>query len=182
MTVLIKKAAKKAFYYCFLMAISVPSMGQTQSSDEDYCKQSISESLVPIRPGISGEQDFWNAKSTMFKHAPSFNNNNKSWLFSEPRVYRYTAFSFVDKQDYIFMAETPFETLSPIWEKLPDGRVYLKVEGISSNGEDIELAGSRMFYKAPVFCPPYPAAKYSYADALSKGLHFFYNPKKVYSR
>ena len=165
--------------YFFILAQLVPVVAVAQTTNEEYCKQSIEESLKPIHPGIPGVQEFWNIKSKMFKHAPSFNNNNKSWLFSEPRVYRYTAFSFTDKKDYVFTAETPYEDLSPIWEKIPDGNIYLKVEGLSENGKDVDLAGSRMFIKSPVFSPPYPEAKYSYKQALLKGLDYLYNLEDI---
>ena len=147
-----------------------PLVSQAQDTITNYCDQSIKESLVPIHPGIPGKQPFWNKSSRMFKNAPSFNNNGKSWLFNEPRTYRYSAFSFVDLKEYTFIANTPYEALTPIWNKIPNGNIYLKVEGISTNGTDIDLAGSRMFYKSPVFCPPYPEPKYSYKQALLKGL------------
>ncbi len=159
--------------------ISLSIFGQNRQADQDFCKQSIIESLIPIRPGIPGKQPFWNGKASMFKYAPSFQNENTSWIISKPKEYRYSAFSFSDKQYYTFMAETPYETLSPIWDKLPNGEVNLKVEAISDNGLDIVLAGSRSFYKAAVFCPPYPEAKYSYKDAFLKGMQFMYNQKHI---
>lgn len=157
----------------FFIAMTFSAISQTQPTDEDFFKRSTLESMTPIHPGIPGVQEFWNKNSKMFKYAPSFNFNNRSWLFQEDRVeYRYTAFSLTNKQEYIFTAKTPYEALTPIWDKIPDGEVYLKVEGISANGVNIDLAGSRTFYKAPVFSPPYPNATISYKDALLKGLNF----------
>ena len=169
---------KKNLTY-FLCVISVSLFGQNQSTNLNYCKQSKAESLIPIHPGIPGKQPFWNEKAIMFKNAPSFQNGNTSWVIPNPKQYRYSAFSFTDKQDYTFTASTPYEPLTPIWDKLPNGEVYLKVEAISDDGLDFILAGSRMFYKATVFCPPFPEAKYSYKDALLKGMQFMYNQKHI---
>ena len=169
------KILKRTILYSICISFMSPVISQAQDTKNNYCDQSIRESLVPIHPGIPGKQEFWNKNSKMFKNAPSFNNNSKSWLFNEPRTYRYTVFSFADHKEYTFMANTPYEALTPVWDKIPNGNIYLKVEGISTNGTDIDLAGSRIFYKSPVFCPPYPEPKYSYKQALLKGLKFLYN-------
>lgn len=174
-----KNTLVRIILYSFLISLLCPAVTIAQTDNEGFCRQSIKESLVPIHPGIPGKQEFWNKYSKIFKHAPSFNNSNKSWLFSDPRTYCYTAFSFTDKKEYTFTANSPYEALTPIWEKIPNGNVYLRVEGISSDGNHIDLAGSRMFYKSPVFCPPYPEAKYSFQESLMKGLHFLYNQKHV---
>jgi maltose/maltodextrin transport system substrate-binding protein len=159
--------------------ISISVIAQNDSTDINFCEQSKTESLVSIRPGIIGKQPFWNEKAVMFKHAPSFQNDNTSWIIPKPGYYRYTAFSFANKQEYTFKADTPYESLAPIWRELPNGEVYLKVEAISLDEKDSYLAGSRMFYKTAFFCPPYPAAKYGYKDAFVKGLHFMYNQPHI---
>ncbi|MFA6402262.1 MAG: hypothetical protein WCX31_11665 [Salinivirgaceae bacterium] len=131
--------------------------------------------MIPIRPGIIGKQPFWNEKAVMFKYAPSFQNSNTSWIIPKPKYYRYSAFSFTDKQFYTFTANTPYEALTPIWDILPNGEVYLKVESVSMDEKDFILAGSRLFYKTAVFCPPYAESKYSFHEAFKKGLLFIYN-------
>jgi len=169
----------KILLICLLGIMSVLVFGQNEPANQDYCRLSKAESLIPIRPGIPGKQAFWNEKAMMFKYAPSFQNDNTSWIIPNPKEYRYSAFSFSDKQYYTFTAKTPYEALTPIWDKLPTGEVYLKVEAISDNGLDVVLAGSRIFYKAAVFCPPYPEAKYSYRDAFQKGMQFMYHQKHI---
>ncbi|MFA5971601.1 MAG: hypothetical protein WC780_04545 [Lentimicrobiaceae bacterium] len=159
--------------------ISISVFAQNDSTYINFCEQSKSESLMPIRPGIIGKQPFWNEKAMMFKCAPSFQNDNTSWIIPKPGYYRYTAFSFANKQEYTFKADTPYEALTPIWEELPDGEIYLKVEAISSDEKDSYMAGSRMFYKAASFCPPYPVAKYGYKEALVRGLKFMYDQPHI---
>lgn len=169
----------RTLFMSLLGVVAFAASAQNQSIQQDFCAQSKAESLIPVRPGIPGKQAFWNGSSVMFKYAPSFQNDQSSWIIPKPAYYRYSAFSFADKQTYTFKAETPYEALSPIWEQLPDGEVYLKVEAVSDDGKDTYLAGSRMFYKTATFCPPYPSAKYSYSEALKKGLSFMYHQPHI---
>ncbi|MDO9255112.1 MAG: hypothetical protein Q7U54_06330 [Bacteroidales bacterium] len=163
-------------FVSFLFAIlSLSLFAQESAYFKQICSQSKAECLIPVRPGIIGEQPFWNEKAIMFKYAPSFQNDKTSWIIPSPKYYRYSAFSFTDNQYYTFTANSPYEALSPIWNKLPNGEVYLKVEAVSEDEKDIILAGSRLFTKTASFYPPYPEAKYSYNEAFDKGLHFIYN-------
>ncbi|KAF0218040.1 MAG: hypothetical protein FD178_274 [Ignavibacteria bacterium] len=165
----------KTLLFCLLSLISISVFAQGQNSFNEYSEMSKLESLVPIRPGNLAGQPFWNEKSTMFKYAPSFNNNINSWIIVNPKYYKYSAFSFSDNKTYTFTADNPYEALSPIWSKLPNGEVYLKVEAVSLDEKDFVLAGSRLFYKTAVFTPPYTEAKYSYKEAFKKGLKFMFN-------
>jgi maltose/maltodextrin transport system substrate-binding protein len=168
----------KTLLVCFFYFIAVALFGQKPPGNKDFCRQSREESVTPIRPGIPGKQPFWNEKAKMFKYAPSFKNKKPREVI--PVKYRYSAFSFTDKKYYSFSDFTGTKSLAPIWDQLPDGNVYLKIEGISKEGY-VCLAQDRMFYKAAIFCPPYPEAKYSYKDALIKGLKYLYNQNYVKS-
>jgi len=166
----------------FLFSIVLTSVfAQSEDYYKQLCEQSKAESLIPVRPGNIGEQPFWNEKAVMFKYAPSFRNDKSSWIIPEPKYFRYSAFSFSDNKYYAFTADSPYETLTPIWDKLPNGEVYVKVEAISADEKDFLLAGSRLFTKTAAFCPPYPDAKYSYKEAFVKGLHFVYNQPHIQS-
>lgn len=155
--------------YSTLVTVSV--WAQRGTSNNHFCQEAAKESLTPIRAG-SNEQPFWNEKAKMFKHVPSFANHRAIEI--KPIRFRYSAFSFANKRSYTFTAGSGTETLSPIWEQIPTGNVYLKIEGISAEGY-IALVEDRMFYKAATFCPPYPAARYSYKTALLKGLQYLYD-------
>lgn len=169
-----------AFTFIFIV-VSCSLFAQDGSLYSRICEQSKLESLIPIRPGKPGVKPFWNGNAIMFKYAPSFENTNTNWIIPTPSLYTYSAFSFADQQYYTFTAITPFEPLTPIWDKIPNGEVYLKVEAVSRDGKNSLLAGSRLFYKTASFCPPYPAAKYSIKDAFIKGLAFVYNQPHVQS-
>lgn len=163
----------------FLCLLSTAAFAQLEPDYKLLGEQGKLESLNPIRPGVPSKQPFWNEKATRFIYAPSFNFNNTSWIISKTKYYRYTAFSFKDRKEYIFMAHTPYESLTPIWDKLPVGEVYLKVEAVSLDEKDFVLAGSCSFHKSASFSPPYPDAKYSFEEALIKGLHYMYNQSHI---
>ncbi|MFH0807719.1 MAG: hypothetical protein V2A57_04820, partial [Elusimicrobiota bacterium] len=163
----------------FLSLHSVLVFSQVHADYQLLGEQSKSESLNPVRPGIPGKQAFWNEKASMFIYAPSFNFNNSSWIIPETKYYRYSAFSFKDNKTYSFTANTPFESLAQIWNKLPIGEVYLKVEAVSPDEQDFVLAGSRLFHKTASFSPPYPEPKYSIDEAFQKGLQFQYNQPHI---
>jgi maltose/maltodextrin transport system substrate-binding protein len=168
------------FVFALLISIAASSVfAQDLSLYQRICVQSKAESMVPIRPGMPGLRPFWNEKSLMFKFAPSFENSNTNWIIPVPDHFRYTAFSFADKQYYVYNAATPYEPLTPIWDMLPNGEVYLKVEAVGKDETAHLLAGSRMFYKTAVFSPPYPVAKYSFTVALKKGLNFIFNQPHI---
>lgn len=169
----------KTIVSIFLIIISIPVFAQHTRLNNDFCVQSNAESLLPVRPGVPGKQPFWNEKATMFKYAPAFENSNSNWIIPNPKYFRYSAFSFADNQLYTFNADSPYKALTPIWDALPVGEVYLKVEAISPDEKDAYLAGSRMFHKTASFCPPYSEAKYSFKEAFEKGLNFMYHQPHI---
>ncbi|HRP55322.1 hypothetical protein [Agriterribacter sp.] len=168
----------KTFLIGLFSFISPALFAQKQADNKAFCSQSRDESLTPIRPGVPGKQPFWNEKARMFKYAPSFSNKKPGEI--TPVKYRYSAFSFTDKKYYSFTDSSGTRSLAPIWDQLPTGNIYLTIEGISKEGY-VYLVKDKMLYKAAVFCPPYPEAKYSYKDALLNGLRFLYDQNYIKS-
>jgi hypothetical protein len=167
------------FVVLFLVIVFSIAIAQDSTYYLKICQQALEESLIPVRPGIDKVRPFWNKHATMFIYAPAFENSNSSWIIPNPKYFRYTAFSFTDKQEYIFTSNSPYKALSPIWKQIPAGKVYLKVEAISDNEKVFNLAGSRFFVKSSPFNPPYPPAKYSYKEALIRGLKFQFNQAHI---
>jgi len=145
-----------------------PSHGQ--AVPDQFEQQAMEESLIPVRPGIPGEQDFWNRFSMRFIYAPVFE-------FKEIRKavsYRFSALSFTDKKTYTFTAANPWAPLSPIWGSLPVGEVFLKVEGLDAGGDPVGLSGERKFYRASPFKGSYPGPKTDYTMAARKQLDYIF--------
>jgi maltose/maltodextrin transport system substrate-binding protein len=169
----------RVLFLCFLMVVVPASLMAQQAERPDFCTQSRLESLIPIRPGIPGKRPFWNGHAGKFTYAPAFSNENKNWIVPDPAYYLYTAFSFTDKQTRSFRDTSAQSALTPIWGELPAGQVYLTTEAVSGDGKNRVLAGSRLFFKTSSFCPPYPAARVPYTDALMKGLKFMFNQPHI---
>jgi len=106
--------------------------------------QAVAESLEPIRPGNPGVSPFWNGHARRFINVPSFDFS----AINNAIKYRYTSISGANTRPYTFETENPWSLLTPVWEDLPVGLVYLKVEGLDKDNNPVGIAGERIFYKA----------------------------------
>jgi maltose/maltodextrin transport system substrate-binding protein len=76
--------------------------------------------------------------------------------------------------DYVFTAEQPWNPLLPIWKELPVGMVNLKVEGIDSTDQVIDVSGTRRFYRAAVFDGVYHSPEREYRESAFMGLQWLF--------
>ncbi|MCL5103595.1 MAG: hypothetical protein M1133_05710 [Armatimonadetes bacterium] len=142
-------------------AITCLGSGMQGATMDDLRKQALDESVLPIRPGVPGEHDFWNRYSENFIYAPAFDIPASGMAVE--RTYRFTVHSETDKKDYVFEAGVPYAPLTPIWKDLPCGPATLKVEMISHVDPDkVDLVGTRTFNKKACYKGPYnkPAKPY----------------------
>ena len=115
-------------------------------------KQAVDESLSPVRPGVPGKLPFWNRCSIRFIYAPAFDFP----AVDATAIYRFTATSAADGNEYVFEATEPWRSLAPIWKELPVGYVFLTIEVLDIEKRTvISVAGTRRFYKAAPFAGPY---------------------------
>lgn len=133
--------------------------------------QALDESAIPIRPGKPGESEFWNRRASRFIHAPSF---EFAPLKGAAR-YRFTLVPDDGGEPTAFEAEQPWETLAPVWVGLPVGDYSLTVEGIGPDGEVVETAGKRGFYRAATFAGPYGDPAVDYRECARRGLKFLFD-------
>jgi hypothetical protein len=148
------------------------------SSDKEettYADLAIQETLIPVRPGKSGEQPFWNGQSRGFIHVPSFG-------FDELKIaksYRFSAYSETDEKSYTFISQKPYDLLSPIWPKLPAGKVKLIVEALDEHNKVIGVSGTRQFYKAASFNGPYQSPVLTYRESAKLSLQNLFHQEHV---
>ncbi len=142
-------------------------------------ESSASKSLLPAYSEDDSIPVFWNDHAKMYKFAPAFETSNSSWINQKPAYYAFDIFSFADHQHHRFMAKTPSSSLEPVWDSVPAGGVYLKIEAVDSTGSRHVLIAEKLFHKAAAFCPPYPPANKSYAEALTKGLDFMFEQPHI---
>jgi len=164
----------------FILIISTITVsGQQEKALKSLCDQSKEDVRKSI-PSVNSEaQSKWNVKASMFKFAPSFSSENKSWIIPTPSKYRFTAFSFENHQTYSFTDDRSDASLAPIWDEIPLGEVYMTIEALSKDEKDIVLVTKRLFYKTASFCPPYPPAQYSYSEAFDKGMAFMHQQPHI---
>ncbi len=148
----------------------------TNNKEEStYSEQAIQETLVPVRPGIRGEQPYWNGLARRFIHVPSFEFND----LENAKSYKFSACSETDGKNYTFISEKPQDLLSPIWLKIPVGKVKLLVEALDENDKVIGVSGTRQFYKAAPFNGPYQSPVLSYEESAKLALKNLFHLKHV---
>jgi maltose/maltodextrin transport system substrate-binding protein len=128
--------------------------------------QAIEESMQPVRPGEPGKSPFWNGHAKRFIYVPSFHFNKVSNAIK----YRYTSISDANGMPYSFEAKDPWSLLTPVWQELPVGIVFLKVEGLDADNHVIGVAGERMFYKAAAFKGPYNLPVTDYKSSVIRNM------------
>lgn len=140
----------------------------------ELASEARQEANTPIRPGLPGQQPFWNGHARKFIHAPAFDFPPVEGATS----YRFTARSGADLQDYTFAAETPWSDLGPIWPELPIGMVDLRVDALKGKTV-LQEVGRRRFYHDSPFRGPYRAPVIDYRASARKLIAYTYNQPYV---
>ena len=147
----------------------------SQKEESTFVDQAIQETLIPVRPGISGEQPFWNGLSRSFIHVPSFDFNETK----NARSYKFSAYSETDGKSYTFISGKPRGLLSPIWQELPVGKVKLLVEALDEKGKVAGVCGTRQFYKAAPFNGPYQSPVMTYKESAKIALRNLFHQNYI---
>lgn len=110
---------------------------------------------------------FWNPHAIQFMYAPSFH------FTTLPGITRYL-YKAEDETGKIhtFEAETASAILAPIWADIPEGVVKLSVSALDDDGNEIGLAGARMFFRLAPFPADLPDAVRPYGEAAAKAFDY----------
>lgn len=146
-----------------------------ESDWKRFHEEAIKESMIPVRPGKPGKSPFWNAYARRFINVPSFDFNSVKGAIK----YRFEAKSDANSKEYSFETKNTWDLLTPIWEKLPVGLVYLTVKGLNEEDEVIGVAGKRRFYRAAVFNGPYQKPVMDYKSSAVKNLKLLFEQRHV---
>ena len=157
------------FYFAFEEKLFAQD-SQVKINFKGIRKEAIKDVLIPVRPGIPGERQFWNTYSSWFIYVPSFDFK----LVDSAKKYKFTAIAS-NSMEYSFVSDKPWDNLSPIWGKMPVGFIFLQVHGIDINNKSLGLAGSRKFYKAAPFQGPYHNKAKEYSESAKCALQYIYN-------
>ena len=143
----------------------------SNNSEKTFAEKAIEESLIPVRPGMSGKQPFWNGLATRFIQVPSFEFKE----LASAKSYKFSAYSETNGKGYKFISDKPHDLLSPIWQALPVGKVKLIVEALDENEKVIGVSGTRQFYKAAPFNGPYQNPILNYKESAKLALKKMFN-------
>ena len=154
-------------------------------------EQAKKEYLQPVRPGYDKKNPYWNEFSFKFMYAPAVGFESVKGAKS----YRYTikenpeATEKIQKKSYkiinntfapvSFTAETPNNSLAPVWDKIPAANVILTVEALDAKNNVIKTVGERKFLRDFGFHGPYNNAIRPYKEAAIKGMLFIHNMEEM---
>ena len=162
--------------------------GKTET--ERLHRAAMREYLNPIRPGYEGRNPFWNAFATKFIYAPAFGfepvENAVKYRFTvshlgtsmvespryrkdapteDPEPRRVLGPGIPTGRSWSFEADSPQQSLAPVWNDIPVGRVQVTAEGLDASGRILGKAGEREFLRDFPFRPPYNGNVRPYAEA-----------------
>ena len=114
-----------------------------------------------IRPGEKNGGNFWNVRSKLFIYPPSFDFRRIAGAAS----YRFQVLDDVHCS-HEFVTDRPTASLLPVWRELPVGFTTVSCRALDETGNDLGLAGERVFWRSAPFDPAECApAKRGYAEA-----------------
>ena len=153
-------------------------------------RAAMREYLDPIRPGYEGRNPFWNAFATKFIYAPAFGfepvesavkyrftvshlgtsmvespRYRKDAPTEDPEPRRVLGPGVPTGRSWSFEADSPQQSLAPVWNDIPAGRVRVTAEGLDASGRVLGKAGEREFLRDFPFRPPYNGNVRPYAEA-----------------
>lgn len=143
----------------------IPADTSIVTTDAKLRSQAIMETAVAVRPGVPGEQPFWNGQAVQFLYAPAFDFKEISGAVS----YRFTV-TASDNKVFNFTADKPWAPLSPIWTKVNAGKAKLTVTGLDVQGVAVGEPMTRSFHRAAVIGKEYPAPAMSWHESARTAL------------
>ena len=153
-------------------------------------RAAMREYLNPIRPGYEGRNPFWNAFARKYIYAPAFGfapvesavkyrftvshlgtsmvespRYRKDAPTEDPEPRRVLGPGVPTGRSWSFEADSPQQSLAPVWNDIPVGRVQVTAEGLDASGRILGKAGEREFLRDFPFRPPYNGNVRPYAEA-----------------
>ena len=166
--------ARSLVFAAIIFAVAACSQASDSSEFESLTAQAESEYLVPLKQGGVDGSPFWNIHSSRFTYAPAFGFNDVEGACS----YRYTIRQ-EHGENLVFQADSPRESLAPVWNDILPGNVVLTVEAVGPTGETTAIAGEREFFRAYPFVAREDAPARGYREAALKACLYVHNMPAV---
>jgi len=161
-----RKMKTFACAFCSLF-LSVGLAFAAGSSAEDWVALNLAareKAKIPIRPGVPGQRPFWNGSAKAFIHPPAFDVPAVAGCSSY-------AFTLTDEAGHgdKWTAKIPYAPIpSDIWDAKSPGYYTLRCGSFE-----------RKFYRAAVFCGPYPSRVCDYGTAAKRVYASVFNLPQV---
>ena len=136
--------------------------------------QAAKEYLEPIRPGYEGRNPYWNVFAKKFIYAPAFDFKE----IAGADRYRFLI-KGKDGFDCSFEAKSPHAPLTTVWNDVPVGDTELYVLALGKDGEVIDTAGTKKFFRDFPFSGPYHGATIPYRESAMKAAVFIHKMPSV---
>lgn len=128
-------------------------------------QRALAETAMPVRPGVPGQQPFWNGLAVQFLYAPAFDLKE----VPAAKAYRFTAAPAAGEARS-FVADKPWVPLTPIWTRLPVGPTTLTVQALDAQGSALGEPMTRAFHRAAPIQEGYPEPATTWHDSARKAL------------
>lgn len=192
----------KIIVVAVILAVSSSFAASAGPNFKSLNKAAAKEYLTPIRPFTEGRNPCWNGYCKKFIYAPVFDfaavEGAVKYLYtvtpdiavkeSEVRGDDDSEEQAKNKEketvklaehSYTFTAKVPTADLSPIWNKIPVGKVVLKVEGLDKAGNVIGLSGERSFMRDFPFQGPYVPNVRPYREAALMAMLYIHTMPQI---
>lgn len=168
------KCVKKIVTFALLLTASVGMQAQLpQLNYKRLNAQAAKAYEQPIRPGYEGRNPYWNGYATRFLYAPAFDFQPMEGA----KKYQYEVKTA--NQSFMFTATAPNFALTPVWSKIPVGKVKLTVSAVGKSGEILGQVGQREFSRDVPFSGPYHEPACSYKESAIKALLYLHHLKPI---
>ncbi|MBQ8060332.1 MAG: hypothetical protein IJ205_00100 [Bacteroidales bacterium] len=150
---------------------------KTETPEKNWSKlnsKAADEYLEPIRPGYEGRNPYWNIYAKKFTYAPAFDFKEVEGADS----YRFVV-TDANGKDFSFNAKSPHDPLSPVWNDIPVGDTRLCVLAVNKDGQVLDTAGTRKFFRDFPFQGPYHEATLPYRESAIKAAYFIHKMPSV---
>ena len=122
------------------------------------------EYLEPVRPGYEGRNPYWNIFAKRFLYAPAFDFKEVEGA----KEYRFELRAAEAGGRWSFTTSAPWASLAPVWNDVEVGNISLAVLAIGKDGQVLDTAGKREFFRDFPFHGPYNQAVVPYREAALK--------------
>ena len=166
------RTLQKTMWMLVIAACAMTSCEECVENEYDVLNEmAANEYRIPLRPGYEGRNPYWNVFAKRFLYAPAFDFRESEGA----KEYLFRVSSEDGRSEWTFTADAPCRPLSPVWDSVTVGKVCLTVLAIGQDGEVLDTAGTRTFFRDYPFHAPYSGPVVPYREAALKAALYIHS-------